>query len=124
MVGRFWAGALLALAVGAQAAPSVTVKVGGNGRLDLPPQVIRKLGVKQKRGELVCVQFPRPKPAPVKTGKTSHGFEANPPDPRAPRIYTGLRNDGGLTVTPTRALTLTGMIPGKPGTVYRAVSRS
>jgi hypothetical protein len=117
-----WLGWLLAVmmsASGACAAPSITVKVSAKGSLEFTPQNIRTLGVKQKRGELVCVQFPMP---PVKDVKpTSRGpVHEISHAVHEPRIYGGLRNDGGLTVVRTRVLTSTGQVPGKPGTTYRA----
>jgi hypothetical protein len=116
-------GCLLAVMVsvsGASAAPSVTVKVNTKGTLEFTPQNIRTLGVKQKRGDLVCVQFPLPPTKPIKLPRAHGPAQVGSPAIHEPRIYGGLRNDGGLTVARTRALTRTGPIPGKPGTAYKA----
>jgi len=117
-----WVGWLLAVrmsAGGAGAAPSVTVTVNAKGTLELSPQSIRALGVRQKRGELVCVQFPMPPIRTVKPTAKSPVHEVSHAI-HAPRVYGGLRDDGGLTVVRTRVLTSTGQVPGKPGTTYRA----
>lgn len=124
-------GSLLALALGSSlhAAP-LTLTVRADGKLVLPPETVRKLGLKQKRGELIAVEFPRPpepKAVPKPGGKTGggrghdHDHDHAGVPVRPPKVYTGLGNDGGLTIPRMKASTATGPIPGKPGTKYRAV---
>ena len=115
-----WLLAVMVSASGACAAPSVTVKVNAKGTLEFTPQTIKALGVKQKRGDLVCVQFPMPPTKPIKLPQAKGPAGEASPGIHEPRIYGGLRNDGGLTVARTRALTRSGPIPGKPGTAYKA----
>lgn len=124
------AGLVGLLTTGAAAAPATTLTVSKGGVLAIPPATVRALGIKQKRGQLVCVQFPKPPlsalPKPKVAGKGEHGGHdhEHAPDPRSirsPKIYTGLANDGGLRIQKVQAYTATGPIPGKPGTKYRAV---
>jgi hypothetical protein len=108
------------LVTAVQAAPSTTVKVTADQRLVIPAATVKKLGLKQKRGQLICIQFPKASLPPGHRLDDGHGHAA-PADVRPPKVYLGLRNDGALVVPRMRALTSTGFIPGKPGTVYRGV---
>jgi hypothetical protein len=118
-----WLLAVVVSASGACAAPSVMVKVNAKGTLEFSPQNIRTLGVKQKRGDLVCVQFPMPPTKPIKLPQAHGPAQEGSPAVHEPRIYGGLRNDGGLTVARNRVLTRSGAIPGKPGTTYKATAK-
>jgi hypothetical protein len=118
-------------ASGVAAAPATTLTVSKHGVLTIPPATVRSLGIRPKRGQLVCVQFPKPPlsaaPRPKGGAKDGHGHDHDHDhlsggDPtRSPKVYSGLGNDGGLLIRKVPARTATGPIPGKPGTKYRAV---
>ena len=110
--------AALMLGTAVHARPSTTVKVTADQRLVIPAAAMKKLGLKQKRGQLICIQFPKVSLPPGHRVDDGHGHAA-PADRRPPKVYLALRTDGALVVPRMRALTSTGFIPGKPGTVYR-----
>lgn len=103
-------------AVAVAAAPPIRVEVDAGGRLVIPAAAVKKLKLKRANG-LVCVEFPAPPPAPHAPGRHADHDDHQPPDP--PRIWSPLRKDGAIVVTPLRGVrTAAGTVPGKPGTRY------
>jgi hypothetical protein len=116
----FVAASLLALAPPVAAAPrQVRLIVNKKGDLVVPGATLKALGVDARQGKQFWVEFP-PKALPAgRRGANGHSHDDLDPI----RLFTSVRQDGNLRLTPVEFRARITNLPGPPGTPWLATGK-